>query len=246
MISSYLAGERVVSIAERSGCPRTTLYAVLRSVGIEPGRHQRSGPPTKAHHCVVCGGRKRTPPSGHLSGGWARQPTCGSPDCVSLLLYVPHKKVSRFWSGHRDPLLDVEIDYVEMAEFDDELGHDDELERDYEVFEDERGADIPESMTSFPWSSLSMVTIAMMAPVGEPSEISLRLSVPPRETFVGRYFGGDLSMAKSFEIIYAWRCGCPEQALYVLKTVEDIPEEPGYYGACPRCGSVALAVVEGK
>lgn len=41
IVKDYSAGIRVLDIAEQEGIAGGTIYSVLRSHGIEPGRHQR-------------------------------------------------------------------------------------------------------------------------------------------------------------------------------------------------------------
>jgi hypothetical protein len=183
-------------------------------------------------------------PSGYRSGKWYYRNTCGDPACTSMLLYVPHE---RSWSHGKDRvshrvLGEIEIDYDDMREYDAELDRSDILERDFKAFVDERGADIPETVRSFPWSSLSMLSIAVLSPAGQPGEVCLSLAAPAGRSFVERYCGGDEQRIAGFEVVYAWRCDCPEQTLFIVERPGDFPAEPGYYGACPRCGSVALRV----
>lgn len=41
--------------------------------------------------------------------------------------------------------------------------------------------------------------------------------------------------------LIVWACRCPESTLYVLER-EAFPNRDGWYGACPRCGAVALRI----
>jgi hypothetical protein len=248
MIASYQSGEPVAALAARHGVPRSTLYAVLRSAGIEPSRSPRTTPLSRGHYCRVCGGPKKIMPSGHRSGLWFVFPTCGDPACTSLLMYVVDTAAKRKSKSRTHPAarsgIDTDIGYDEMREYDDDLDCDDVLERDFQVFcDDDRGADLPVSASSFPWGPLSSISIAVRASANEPAEVGLRLPVPAREAFVERFFGNNPDILGSFDLIYVWRCACPEQAVFSVAAIDDLPSDPGFYGACPRCGAVAVEVV---
>lgn len=246
MIAAYLSGERVVDIASRCGCQRKTLYAVLRAAGHEPSRHAaRRTPPTPAHFCIVCGCPKPPSSSGHRSGKWFTRPSCGDPSCVSMLMYVPHKPSPSAARGKIKLLrTEEEISYEEMRAYDEDLDQSDVLEREFQGYADERGADIPESARKAPWGMRSNISIATMARSRDVSDVGMILVAPARERFLERFCGGDERYLTSFEIVYAWRCNCPEQSVFVVESFEDFPDDPGYYGACPRCGAVALLVEE--
>jgi hypothetical protein len=244
MIASYQSGERVAGIAERHGVPRSTLYAVLRSAGIDPVRAPRSIPLARGHFCRACGAPKRIMPSGHRSGSWFSSPTCGDPACVAMVMYVGSKGKRhgvRYRSRALRPVY-TDLDYDEVLGYDLDLDCEDVLERDFEVFVDERGLDLSSATREFPWGTLSTVSIAVRAVSAEPSEIGMRLRCPTTEAFVERFCGGDPSVLGPFDLIYAWRCSCPEQTVLVARTLAELPDAVGFYGACPRCGAVAIEV----
>lgn len=240
MVAAYLAGERVVDIASRHGVNRSTLYAALRAAGAPVSRSSRSVPENPRYHCKVCGGRKRPLPSGVIGGEAKRRPTCGDPACVSLLALVPHRTRSNTGRKWKHPASEIEGE--EMAEYADAIDRGDVLERDFQRTIDERLADVPESMRSFPWNPAATIPIAVMSPAGQPGEVWMRLREPAARSFVEEYCGGDEGFPGRFEVIYAWRCGCPQQTVFVVERLTDLPEEAGFYGACPRCGAVALSV----
>jgi len=250
MIASYLAGERVAPLAARHGVPRSTLYAVLRAAGIEPGRVPKSTPLSPRHYCGVCGGPKPPPSSGHRSGEWWEALTCGDPACVSLSFLVPRtrKRRAREHGHHKTTafVMGADLEYdEETREYTEELAFDDVLERDFDEVEDERIADVSAEAKAFAWSPVSASLVAVQVPPGVPGGIGLELHRPTAQAFLDEFCGGSPPpVLDNFDLIYVWRCDCPQQSTFEVVSLGDLPDLPGFYGACPRCGSVALRVVE--
>jgi len=46
----------------------------------------------------------------------------------------------------------------------------------------------------------------------------------------------------TFDVTYAWRCGCSIRTTVVYETLDHLPKRAGYYGECPRCRSHALCI----
>lgn len=122
------------------------------------------------------------------------------------------------------------------------------LERAFHVETDERFEDLSETAQQALWGRLSRLAIAVRL---RASSEALRASVEldtkrPRESFLRQFFGGAdtaaETLAKAFDVLYLWRCGCDEQTTYVVRTLDDIPAEAGLYGICTRCSSIALSV----
>lgn len=93
------------------------------------------------------------------------------------------------------------------------------------------------------WSRTSKVACAFKAIGGWPA-ITLRrapgLSI--RATIVRDMMGGEDS-SYAYDVFFAWRCGCQVDSEVVYKTLDDLPSEAGYHGACPRCGQAPLEIL---
>jgi hypothetical protein len=246
MITSYAAGERVRSVASRHGVPLSTLYAVLRAAGVER-RRPINKPLSDRHYCCVCGALRPPPSGGHL-GGWWHILTCGDPACVSMLEFVPHDshgiRGGRSKGRRKCFSMDAEVEHDGRSErYRIEAEFDADLERDFEVLDDERLLDVSEQARAFPWSPVSTSLVAIRVPPGRSSSVGLELRQPVAQVLIEGFFGGSREAAAGFDLIYAWRCDCPQQATFVLETIDDLPSEVGFHGACPRCGAVALQVI---
>ena len=109
--------------------------------------------------------------------------------------------------------------------------------------EDIRGVDMLEGVYTEPWSPVSQASIAIKL-VGYEGEVSLTLRRKSSDAFVEDFCGGDFNYLAHFQFIYVWRCPCNLQTRIEWSKLAELPNEPGFYGACPGCGSIALEIME--
>jgi hypothetical protein len=242
----YLDGVKRVPLCEEFNLFPTQLYAYLRRNGVQNNRIK-----TRPHLCLVCGAERKMPPYSP-NAIWRNIQTCGDPACKSVLyvrpdLYIPLQvkpgKVFR-----RVPPLPwefmVDTDTLDGASrlTETELAA---LERAFSLRADERGLDVTETAKKALWGRLSKLTIAICLVSEGPTMTSIKLSKRgPLKEFFSRFFGkeaegGDVSC---FDVLYLWRCDCPEQTSYVVRSIAELPVLPGDYGVCSRCGAAALEI----
>lgn len=208
--------------------------------------------PTKHNpHCVVCGEPM------HRSN--YRNQTCGGPECRAIILLHPemienHAPVVKGVSRKRKRrtsvvrmLADLQVGLSDSAAEALVLG-DLELARDnywasddWGTMEDERGAGIPESPEIWSWMSSRTALLKVIAK--NEGEASLVVHKRPRERTsdaVKRSLG--LTYPDMCDVFYAWRCPCPTDTRHYYDSIDDLPTEVGYHGACPRCGAAPLEV----
>lgn len=251
LVADYQAGVSRNDIMKKYRVNPPKLYDTLRKHGVQANRK-----PTKHNFfCVVCGAPRPLPPY-HPSNVWRSIPTCGDEACKSVILFrpdlrvrkvpfVPHgrrKKPSQAWSLWND-LVDFEVAEEINRLSDAELAG---IERAFTLGTDDRLKDTPEAARKALYGRLSEVTIAVRLAAAQPAETTLTFDAKQGiRGFLRTYFGDDSqrmreSVESMYDVLLLWRCGCPEQAVYVVRKPEDFPTEQGDYGVCARCSAAAL------
>jgi hypothetical protein len=254
LIADYRAGVKRDAIMKKYRVNPPKLYDTLRKYGVQANRK-----PTKYNFfCVVCGEPRPLPPY-HPSAVWRSMPTCGDEACKSVILFRPdlrvrevplvppgrHKRPSRAFKMWND-LVDFEVADEINRLTDAELAA---IERAFTLGVDERAADVSEVALQALYGRFSEVTIAVRMVGQNPAETTLTLDADTaRGAFFRMYFGDDApklrkSVESMYDVLFLWRCACPEQTVYVIRKPEDFPKEPGEYGVCGRCGAAALELV---
>lgn len=254
LIADYRAGMKRNDIMKKYRVNPPKLYDTLRKYGVQANRLL-----TKYNFfCVVCGEPRPLPPY-HPSAVWRSMPTCGEEACKSVILfrpdlrvrkvpYVPpgrHKKPSQAFKLWND-LVDFDVAEEINRLTDAELAA---IERAFTLGADERAADVPEKALQSFYGRFSEVVVAVRMVGVNPSETALMFPTSTaRKDFFRMYFGGDSLKAREsaesmYDVLFLWRCACPEQTVYVIRKPEDFPKESGEYGVCGRCGAAALELV---
>lgn|GEM_PF-5305688 len=251
LVADYVAGMRRVDISAKYALFPTQIYAYLRRRGVQANRLRRSSSLT----CCVCG-HQREMPAYSPSSRFRALATCGDEACKSILLFRPEIRkhhndapcgrknswVRHYieWPDH----LNVET-YDEITDLDAaELAA---LEAAFELGVNDIGEDIsPEARKSL-WGRLSMLSVAVHLRSEEAADTAITLPAKrPLATFLRRYFGKDTeesaAVADAFDVLYLWRCRCPQQETYVLRSTADLPTAPGEYGTCTTCSAAALVI----
>lgn len=244
----YLDGVRRVDLSKEFNLFPTQIYAYLRKNGIQNNRHRLI-----SRLCIICGAR-RPMPAYSPNNNWRGIPTCGDVACKAILLVRPDlctPKNTRC-SGtskakHRncnpwDFLVNIDIiDSLTRLTESELLA----LERAFSLREDARGLDLPETARKALWGRLSNLTIAVrfVSEGAATTAVTLRRQGPLKD-FFQQFFGREAEPAdvRCFDVLYLWRCECPEQTSYVVRSIGELPVLPGDYGVCPRCGAAALEV----
>ena len=255
LVADYQAGMKRVDIAAKYGLFAPQIYAYLRKHGVQANRQPNK---RSSLYCVVCGA-ERPMPTYSPSASFRSIPTCGSEACKSILLFrpelrlravipAPHGKRDRRglklpeWetSWEMEPRKEIlTLDATELAA----------LEAAFKLGTDESGQDITEAARTALWGRLSKLAIAVSLRAVEVGETSLTLSRrQPLHEFLRRFFGYDVEatlrsgFADAFDVVYLWRCSCPQQESYVVRKLSDFPARPGEYGVCSLCSSSALVI----
>lgn len=253
LVKDYLAGVYRTELSKKYDLFPTQIYAYLRKNGVQANRQRK---PKLEYHCVVCGCLRPMPPYSPNTI-WRLTQTCDDEACKSILLMRPDLRArapmsaprvagapshthKRLWEDLQELDAQQEIaslDATELAT----------LERAFHLGADERGADITESARRSLWGALSDVSVAVHLRAEGPAETAITLSKKnPLGAFLKRFFGGCsdamADTADSFDVVYLWRCGCPRQQSYVIRSLTDLPSTPGEYGVCTLCSAAALVI----
>lgn len=244
LVADYKSGVHRVALTEKYSITPPRLYAYLRQHGVQPNRC-----PKKPRLCVVCGDPKPLPPY-RPSAIWSTTFACKEMACKTLLIVRPDLRprppqMNQTGRVHKRP---IGNDFIEYDKYEDiiELTESElaTLCRAFRISQDERGADLTEEQRKALYGRASQLTVAVHTRARAASETSM--SLPKNRTqkeFLKRYFGGDESLASAFDVIYLWSCGCPNQTSYVLRSLNELPDEKGEYGFCSYCGAAALEVI---
>lgn len=253
LVQDYQNGVRRVDLSDKYDLDPQQIYAYLRKNGVRPNRN-----PRKAYYCLVCGIERPLPPysPNHI---WRSTPTCGDIACKSIMLFHPELRLRPLppSAANRPPFRTPEP-YImwDEVEFDDEAHKEitrldaaelASLQEAFLLAEDERGKDLPEASRRSLWGRLSEMVIAVHLRATQGAETSVRLvGRDPHRSFLKQFFGGDSETtrqaANAFDVLYLWRCSCPQQQVYVVKRLDDLPTEEGDYGVCTTCSAAALEI----
>ncbi len=255
LVADYQVGVTRSAIMKKYHVNPPKLYDTLRKYGVQANRT-----PTKYNFfCVVCGAPRPLPPY-HPSAVWRSMPTCGDEACKSVILFRPDlrirkvpgsppktcKKPSKAFKLWND-LVDFEVAEEINKLTDAELAA---IERIFTLGTDDRLLDVSEAARKSLYGRLSEITIAVRLASAKPAETSLVFGAEAGiGGFFRTYFGDDSNkMRKSvenmYDVLFLWRCACPEQTVYVVRKPQDFPKKSGEYGVCGRCGAAALELVE--
>jgi hypothetical protein len=224
LVKDYRAGMKRVDISAKYDLKPTQIYAYLRQNGVEANR--RADRRRVVHFCVVCGDVIPMPPYSP-SNGFRPLATCNDPACVSLALFRPDMRQRLpLTRGRQRP----------------EYNDDEEV-----IYTVERGKDIPLTARRSLWGRLSELSVAVRMYALGTAETAITL---PRRNPVGeflrRFFGNNpkaaVVKANAFDVLYLWRCNCPNQKSYVIRSLAEFPRRADEYGVCPRCTSTALVI----
>lgn len=254
LVADYLAGVKRVDLSKKYDLFPPQIYAYLRKNGVQANR---AGGQHPKYHCVVCGEDRPLPPYSP-NKIWRSTAACSDLACKTLLTVRPDlrkrpsfvtfkgkksaKPPSSFrWEDLRELKPQQEIlflDDIELAA----------LQKAFQLSFDERGVDVPEKAQTALWGRMSKLSIAvhLRAPIAGETSVTLADDEPFKEftrRFLGRSNEEMLSMLCAFDVIYLWRCSCPQQQVYIIRTREEFPKRPGEYGVCPLCSAAALEIV---
>ena len=214
-------------------------------------------------NCVVCDVRLR----------YNHHQTCGQPLCRAVTTLYPHirdmerkqvlKQLQRYHYKPAGPGAEKQwstaasyaIEHTKMLASQDEqnealalgfaIDSSDWEIRDKYLSTDTRGVDSPEIQNEI-WGYLSRRTVAWRCVARKDAEASLTIRLRKGETvsgFIRSKLASSSGSEELFEIFYAWRCTCPTRTELVYKTVDDLPQGPGYHHACVYCHASPLEVV---
>jgi len=253
LVAAYQAGTKLADLRAKYNLFAVQVYAYLRKHGVQASRQPSKRP---SLYCVVCGD-ERPMPTYSPSASFRAIPTCGSEACKSILLFRPELRLREVilpvqnnrdqrgrkfmeWepSWEMAPRLEITtLDATELAA----------LEAAFHLGTDESGQDISETARTSLWGRLSQLAVAVNLHSTTVGDTAITLSKrQPLQGFLRRFFGHDVEaasvLAEAFDVIYLWRCGCPQQESYVIKTLSEFPSQPGAYGVCSLCSSSALVI----
>lgn len=252
LVKDYLAGVYRTELSKKYDLFPTQIYAYLRKNGVQANRQRK---PSLEYYCAVCGALRPMPPYSP-NAIWRVMATCGDPACKGILYVRPDLRVRALlpyyrsggkskWKGTPwDDVWDinvrkeiVELDATELAA----------LEYAFHLGVDERGLDLSERARKSLWGRLSQLSIAVHLRAEGPSDTALRLSrKQPLKEFLRMHFGKDVESAAvtadAFDVVYLWRCACPNQTSYAIKSLSEFPTETGEYGVCALCSAAALEI----
>lgn len=257
----YRRGAKPKELIQRYGILRVQLYALLRKAGVALQNPER-GYRKQDHSCVVCGEDRPLPPYAP-NKIWMSTPCCKDEACQTIVFVRPdlrrvpaisfggRKLKGKSGKGDRH-LWDVVADVAEVVEAITCLDAAEltAVEKAYCPKADERGLDVSQVAKQSPWGRLSEVTVAvhLRSTEGATTSVLLRTRLPgekPVDVFLRRYFGKDATdetLVDAFNILYLWRCHCPQQKVYMIRHRDYFPTEPGDYGFCSSCGAAALEI----
>lgn len=232
------------AIHAKWGVSRRYLYTQLGRFGVTDRRRQPCN-----LCCVVCGAPR--PPEHHRT-----HPTCRELECSSLLLTLPQlaedKPVRPTAPTGRETHWERCWEFTAAIPSTGPIRgalyrHEESTDRVWHPSTDERGAEAHEAAKRNPFSRLNRhpVGLLLRSSHQDPYAPALQLAVDrgtPWQTLLQQYFGGDEAYARSFDILIAWQCPCPQHHT-VLWTVDTLPTTLGPHGACPRCGALPLEVI---
>jgi len=253
LVADYRAHMPRVALVEKYHLHPPQLYAYLRRHKVRLRMRKRK----PRFFCAVCG-KPRPLPVYSPNSIWLSMPTCGRPECKSVMLFRPDlhlrevPKVIKSPRHHhypkgRQPRWN---DLVDMSTAEDvnrlteaELAA---IEKAFRLGTDERLADLPETARKAIFGRLSEVTVAIRLLAEKPAETTLEFdSETAQGDFFRMYFGDEAKSARevvgnAYDILLLWRCGCPEQTVYLIRNPAEFPCKPGEYGVCERCGAAAM------
>jgi len=192
--------------------------------------------------CVACG----EPVKHHTSQ------TCGDPFCLAVLHCNPDLRVQRRgadrrrkWEprGHperrRPPILRLLPEELEVGA---RIAVELRVEQEFEVdsMGDPRGRGRPESQADV-WGYLSRKVVCLRVIGQEGGKAALVVRRKRRE-HVAALVRQRLAV-QVFDVFMAWRCGCPHGHEKIYERPEDLPQEDGYWEACPVCGAAPIEVI---
>jgi hypothetical protein len=250
-VQDYLTGMRRVDISAKYDLFPTQIYAYLRRRGVQANRHAKH---ERTAICSVCGVVRPMPPYSP-SNQFRTRPTCGDPACLALMTFRPElrlRAISKVYPFKGRPGATYPWEFLAEAETYRRISHLDAtelatLERAFQLGVDERGHDITEGARNSLWGKLSELSIAVHLRSTGLTDTALTLSrKQPLHEFLRRFFGRDVELAAvtaaAFDVVYLWRCGCPQQEGYVIRSLAEFPSRPGDYGVCTMCASSALVI----
>ena len=212
--------------------------------------------------CVVCGGEIIS-----KSRNYKAQ-TCNSDHCRAVLMLTPsladpakarpdrqpgHKRnkkagskgaifrrITDCVSSQLDDLGDAESHREGALSF--AVDSSDWVFGDSELTADARGLATESSRDL--WGFLSRVRVAFRA---RTKEGTLWLHITRRSDestadAIRRSWMGNSGWEDIYTVFLAWRCCCRLESEYIVKTLDDMPDEPGPHGNCPACGATPLFV----
>jgi len=212
--------------------------------------------------CVVCGDEIIS-----KSGNFKAQ-TCNSDHCRAVLMLTPnltdpakarpnrpagHSRNKK--AGSKGAIFRRISDCV--SELTGELGDSDSHQQgalvfavdssdwvfgDSELTADARGLATESSRDL--WGFLSRVRVAFRARTKE-GTLWLHITRKPDESTadaVRRSLMGNSGWEDIYTVFLAWRCCCRLESEYIVKKLDDMPDEPGPHGNCPSCGATPLFV----
>lgn len=104
--------------------------------------------------------------------------------------------------------------------------------------------DDPSRMNPWAMGSTLIVGCYLEADDTELPSAALTIRVPPkkkaRDVIAEELLVGE---GRTWDLLFAWRCGCMHDHRVIYRTLDDFPTDPGVHDFCPRCFCAPLKIV---